>query len=176
MGGAVLLPHSLFGLIFPSTGPYRLLGRARSWCQNGGLRESSCQWLFSGTSPSSVLVPTVSHSPPTSPGDPPRPAHKSSPGSYEVTVFALHSGIHEALCVPIELLLCARSRCTWDLVCALQVWSLCFPQSCGTPAIKPSCPSKGNALGSPPPDARSLVWGSLCTAQSSHYCGRTSVI
>ena len=41
-------------------------------------------------------------------------------------------------------------------VCALQEWSLCFPQSCAAPALKPCRPSKLNALGLllPMPDPR----------------------
>ena len=31
---------------------------------------------------------------------------------------------------------------------------ICFPQSCDSPVIKPCWPSKPNALGSHPPDAR----------------------
>ena len=37
-----------------------------------------------------------------SPGDSPRPAGGSSPGSYQVTAFALRPSVHEALCVPFE--------------------------------------------------------------------------
>ena len=35
-----------------------------------------------------------------SPGDPPRPAGRSDPGSFEVTAFALGPSVHETLCVP----------------------------------------------------------------------------
>ena len=42
---------------------------------------------------------------------------------------------------------CPQSQCTQDLVYALQEWSLCFPQSCGAPTVKPPWPSKPNALG-----------------------------
>ena len=48
------------GLRCPSTGVYMLLGGARSWCQNGSLQASSCQWIFLSTSTTSVLVSTVS--------------------------------------------------------------------------------------------------------------------
>ena len=37
-----------------------------------------------------------------------------------------------------SLLLSSGSWCTQNFVCALQDWSLCFPQSCGSHAIK-SC-------------------------------------
>ena len=47
-----------------------------------------------------VHIPRGSYShPPASPGDPPRPAGKSGPGSYEVTAFALGPSVRETLCV-----------------------------------------------------------------------------
>ena len=61
-------------------------------------------------------VPRESQSqPPFNPGDHPRPAGRSGPGSYEVTVFALGPVVHKTLCVssksgvsvspiPVELL------------------------------------------------------------------------
>ena len=51
----------------PSTEAYKLLGGARSWCQNDGFQESSHWWIFPGTSATSVLVSTVSHSYPLPP-------------------------------------------------------------------------------------------------------------
>ena len=36
--------------------------------------------------------------PPTSSGDPPRPAGRSGPGSYEVIALALGPSVHETLC------------------------------------------------------------------------------
>ena len=36
--------------------------------------------------------------PPASPGDPPRPAGRSGPGSYQITVFALGPSVCEILC------------------------------------------------------------------------------
>ena len=38
--------------------------------------------------------------PPPPPGDPPRPAGRSGPSSYEVTAFAPGPGAHETLCAP----------------------------------------------------------------------------
>ena len=106
MVGAVFSLYWSFGLRRPGTGAYRLLGRARSWCQNGRLPESSCQWVLPSTSTTSVLVPTVRHSrPPTSPSDPPRPACRSGPDFCVVTAFS------------------PRSWCSWDLVCSFQEWS-----------------------------------------------------
>ena len=40
--------------------------------------------------------------PPSSPGDPLRPAGMSVPGSYEVTAFALGLSAHEILCAPFK--------------------------------------------------------------------------
>ena len=86
---------------------------------NGGLWECSRQGVLPRTSAASVLVLTVRQShPPTSAGDPPTLAGESGSVSYGVT--APSSG----------------SRCTPYFVCALQEWSLCFPPSCRSPAIK----------------------------------------
>ena len=56
--------------------------------------------------------------PPASAGDPPTLEDRS--GSVSPGVTASSPG----------------SRCTHYFVCALQEWSLCFPQSCQSPAIK----------------------------------------
>ena len=45
-----------------------------------------------------------------------------------------------------------------DFVCALQKWSLCLPQSCGSPVIKSCWPSKPYSLGIPSPFAGSSGW------------------
>ena len=39
---------------------------------------------------------------------------------------------------PMVSLLCPGSQCMWNLMCALQQWSLCLTQSCGVPALKPT--------------------------------------
>ena len=39
---------------------------------------------------------------PTSPGDSPRPAGRSGPGSYQSIAFALHPGEWEILCTPFK--------------------------------------------------------------------------
>ena len=46
-----------------------------------------------------------------------------------------------------SLLFPPGSWCAQDLVCTLQEWSFCFPQSCGIPVIIPHWPSKPNSLG-----------------------------
>ena len=61
---------------------------------------------------------------------------------------------------------------TWDL-CALSKSGGCFPESCGTPAIKPQWLSKPNVLGALPPHAKSQAWGDWHNVLS---CGRTSSI
>ena len=86
---------------------------------NGRLWEGLRQGVLPRTSAARVLVPTVSHShPPASAGDPPTLAGRS--GSVSPGVTAPSPG----------------SLCAHYFVCALQEWSLCFPQSCRSPAIK----------------------------------------
>ena len=77
---------------------------------------------------------------------------------------------HLAL-IPIDSLLCPGSQWTWNLVCVVQKWSPCFPQSCGAPPFKACCSSRPNALGAPPPDARPLHWGAWYGAQNLHSVG-----
>ena len=48
-------------------------------------------------------------------------------------------------------LLSPRFWCVQDFVCALQVWSLCFPQSCGSSVIKSCWYSKSDSWGFPVP-------------------------
>ena len=96
--------------------------------------------LWEGSHHEQLLLP-VSFSlgepqlPPASAGDPPTLAGRSGSVSYGVTAPS------------------PGSRCTHYFVCALQVWSLCFPQSCRRPAIKSLQPSKSDSLGIPPPIA-----------------------
>ena len=93
-----------------------------------------------------VSLPPVSlsHSepqpPPASPGVPPRPAGRSGPHSYEVSAFS------------------PGSRCTQDLVSALQEWSFCLLQSCGVPVIKAHWPSN------------QMLWG-LFLPMQDHQAG-----
>jgi hypothetical protein len=61
---------------------------------------------------------------------------------------------------PVESLLCFGSQCTWNLVCILQEYSLCFPQSCIAPALKSYWPSIPDVLAAPPPNARPWGWDS----------------
>ena len=75
-----------------------------------------------------------------------------------------------------SLLLSPGTWCAQDFVCVLQEWSLSFPMSCGSPAIKSHCPSKSNSLGIPTPSARfpklgSLMWGLEPSQQWGNRCG-----
>ena len=72
----------------------------------------------------------------TSAGGPPTLAGRSGSVSYGVTVPS------------------PGSQCAHYFVCALQEWTLCFPQSCWSLAIKSRQPSKSDSLGIPPPVAR----------------------
>ncbi len=107
---------------------------------NGRLWEGSRQGELPRTSAASVLIPTVKQPPLASAGDPPTPAGRS--GSVSPRVTAPSPG----------------SRCTRYFVCALQEWSLCFPQSCQSPAINSHQASKSDSLGIPPPVAGPPGW------------------
>ena len=58
------------------------------------------------------------------------------------------------------------SWCAHSFVCTLQEWSLCFPQSCQSPAIKSRSPSKSDSLGIPLPVARPPGWEAWSEAQN----------
>ena len=55
----------------------------------------------------------------------------------------------------------------YETLCAPSKSGVCFPQSCGAPALKPCWPSKPNALGLllPDPQLGSLMWGSELSLQ-----------
>ena len=57
-----------------------------------------------------------------------------------------------------SLLLSAGPRCGQDFVCALQDWSVCFPQSCGSLTVKSCWPSGSDSLGIPSPLVGSSGW------------------
>ena len=75
-------------------GTSRLLGEARSWCQNGDLWGSSSQSIFSGASSTSVLALTVSYSQ----TPPPRPLVRPSPSSCRGTALCWFP-VHARPCV-----------------------------------------------------------------------------
>ena len=47
-------------------------------------------------------------------------------------------------------------------VCALQDWSLCFPQACGNPTVKSCWSSSSDSLGIPSPFTVSSGWEAWC--------------
>ena len=114
MGGAGFPPCWLFGLRRLNTGAYR--------CSLVGLMVDSGRAHAKEYLPELVLPASLSlaepHLPPASAGDPPTLAGGSGSASYGVTA-------------PFP-----GSWCAHYFVCALQEWSLCFPQSCRSPAIK----------------------------------------
>ena len=71
-------------------------------------------------------------------------------------------------------LLSSGSWCTQDFVCALQDWSLCFPQSSGRPTIKSHWSSRSDSLGIPSPFVRSPGWEASCRVQNLRNSARTS--
>ena len=81
-------------------GSYRLLGGARSWCQMVASRRVHADEYSPVLPPPMSLSPQWAPAVPTSPGDLARPAGRSGPASYEVTVFALDPSEHKTLCVP----------------------------------------------------------------------------
>ena len=60
--------------------------------------------------------------------------------------------------------------------CALQDWSLCFSQSCGSLLIKSYWPSRSDSLGIPSPFVRSPGWEAWHGVQNLHNSGRTSLV
>ena len=97
------------------------------------------------------------------------------------TLQDLQIGLSQIL---TEFLLCPRSQCTWNIVCALQKWSLCFCQLCGS-----SCPEApltlstkcfgGSSLQFQTPRMWNLMWDlelslllkSLCDNSYFPVCG-----
>ena len=73
-----------------------------------------------------------------------------------------------------SLLLSPGSWCEHDFVCALQEWSFCLSQSCGSPVIKLCWASKSESLGIPSPCAGYPGW--VAGAQNLHNSVRTSLV
>ena len=63
-----------------------------------------------------------------------------------------------------------------NLVCALQDWSVCFPQSSGRPITKSHWPSKPYSLGIPSPLDGSPDWETWHGVQNLHSSVRTSLV
>ena len=69
-----------------------------------------------------------------------------------------------------------RSWCVQDFVCALQEWSLCFSQSCGSPIVTYRWPSRWGFCGDSQslcwiPRLESLLWGSEPSQQWENFFG-----
>ena len=96
--------------------------------------------------------------PPASAGDPPTLAGRSGSVSPGVTVPS------------------PGSQCAHYFVCALQEWSLCFPQSCQSPAIKSHYASKSDSPVISPPISGHPGWEVCRGAQNVHSSGWTSVV
>ena len=112
-----------------------LYGRA-----DGELQEGSHQGAPSRTAAASAPVPTVSHCQPTPPQE---------------TLQHQQVGLVQS---PMgSLFLSLGSWCAQDLFVPPKS-GICFPQACGSPAIKSCWPSKSDSLGIPSPFARPLGW------------------
>ena len=154
MGGAGFPPCWLFGLRQPNTGAYLgyLVG-----LMTDSVRAHAKEYFPELLLPVS-LSPQWATSTPASAGDSPTLAGRS--GSVSLGVTAPSPG----------------SQCTHYFVCGLQEWSLCFPQSCRSPAIKSHYASKSDSLGIPPPVAGPPGWEAWRGAQNLHSSGWTSVV
>ena len=154
MGGAVFPPCWLFGLRQTNTGAY--LGSLVGLMADSG-RTHTKEYF------PELLLP-VSLSPQWATGTPclcRRPSNTSSrSGSVSPGVTAPSPGSQRA----------------HYFVCALQEWSLCFPQSCRSPAIKSHQASKSDSLGIPPPIAGPPGWEAWHGAQNLHSSGWASVV
>ena len=73
-------------------------------------------------------------------------------------------------------LLSSGSWHTQDFVCALQDWSLCFPQCLRSPIIKLLWPSRSDSPGLRSPFVRSPGWEAWRGLQSLHHSGRMSLV
>ena len=61
-------------------------------------------------------------------------------------------------------------------ICALQDWSLCFPQSCGSPIVKSYWPARSSSLGIPSPFVGSPGREVWYRVQNLHNSERTSLV
>ena len=63
-----------------------------------------------------------------------------------------------------------------NFVCALQDWSVCFPQSSGRPIIKSHWPWQPDSLRNPSPFVGCPGWGAWLGVQNLHNSARTSLV
>ena len=130
MSGVALPPWQLFGLRQTSPGLYSTV--------NGDLQKGLHQGRPSQTVATIVPNPVVS------------PCQSMPPQDtlQHQQVVLVQSPVG-------SLLLSSRYSYAQDFVCALQDWSLCFPQYCGGLVIKSCWPSRSDSLGIPSPFVRS---------------------
>ena len=91
------------------------------WYFNFNLQERSCWCIFPRASTTSVLAPTMSHSQPHFPGDPPKPEGRSAPDSYGVTALPW---------VPVHVKSCVLPPRVESLFSPV-LWSSCTQSSAG---------------------------------------------
>ena len=151
MDWAVFPPCLLFDLRYSSTGAYKLLGGLKSQCQNGEFRRVHTNEYSLVPLPPASLPPQWAIGNPCLPRKPSR-THRS--------------------------VWCSGSQCTWNFVCTLQQWSLCFPLRSPVEFLHSSPTGLESHMlqGLLFPMPESLCWGAWPEFQNSHSCERTSVI
>ena len=139
MGGTVFLFYWLLGLRLTSSGVFRLLGGAGSWCWKRDLWQNACWLIFGGpvchlcSCPHSERQLTS-----TSPADPSRPLVRFSPGSYG-GVFALcWFPTHVRCCVLWEVVFCRRDLCNPPTHSLLFTGAICSRDACYGGYVGPS--------------------------------------
>ena len=151
MDGPGFPPWWLFGLRWPDTGAYpgSLVGLMVD-CGRAHTKGYFPELLLPVS-----LSPQWDTAAPTSAGDPPTLAGRSGSVFYGVTAPS------------------PGSRCAHYFVCALQEWSLCFPQSCRSPAIKALKVwfSRNSSSCCQTPSLGSLTWGLETSLQWVDFCG-----
>ena len=134
------------------------VGWGRFWHQNGGLQDSSHQWVLPSSSATSVLVPAVSHS--------------CLPPPQE-TLQDQQVSLAQA---PVKSLLFPLGPvCTRPCGHPPRVESL-FPPVLWHFGNQAPLAFKAKCSGGSSPDAGPLGWEAWRGAQSSHSYGRTSAI
>ena len=134
MDWSVFLSSWMFELLHSGTGACRPFDRSRSWSQNGDLWQNSLCSIIPG----------------------PLPPFSLHPSEQQLTPLAKGTLQDPQVCsaqFPLELLLCLSVHKT---LCIQKWFSVCFPLSCGAPALKPLWTSKPNAL------ARGVHFSSWC--------------
>ena len=132
------------------------MGGVRSQRQN--LQGSSHQWVLPNTCVTNVLVPAVSHTTSHLPEDPPGPAGRSGPGSYEVSFFSPGPSVHQICGCPPRVAFVTSSP--MEFLWSSPVDAAKSLQTCSTLCN----PIDGSPPGSPVPgilQAITLEWGAI---------------